>query len=348
MPSDAGPMAADVRPSAPQLRLLAGHAERAVPPDLASAATDFDCLAGALCRRLSERFPPGVPPAVPAQAACFMSVVRRINAETRSEAPCPAGVPVNSPYRQDPMFLMLQRCARAWPDFVASRVPGVNVVFPKGDRELWAQMQARSLHMRGYADAIGAAVGSLMPDARQILEIGAGSGAATGAVLGRAGGAVPARYVVTDISPTLLRDIRATFPAGGMECAVYDFTRPPSALGQFDIVFGANALHCAPDVRSALGNVLELVAPGGYLVLAEGTRPLSGRAWRPELVFSLLPGWWQVETDPQTRRTAGFLSEGEWRTVFGLAGYPDAAVLPIGSASSVIIGSLIVARKGMS
>jgi SAM-dependent methyltransferase len=344
MPSDAGAASATARLSARQAGLLAAGAARAVPAELTAAAADFDRLAGALCRRIIPLDPPGSP-AVSAQASCFMSLVARIDAEDRADA-APPRRPGASRYGGDPMFRMLERCAPAWPAFITGRTRGVDVVFPKGDRRLWAHMQARSLHMQGFAAAASAAVCALIPGARQILEIGAGSGAATAALLSQAGGTVSARYLVTDISPTLLRDIQASFSAARLEYAAYDFTRAAPALGQFDIVFGANALHCAADVRAALGNVLGLVASGGYLVLAEGARPPSGRVWRPELIFSLLPGWWEVDTDPRTRPDVGFLTDSGWRRLFHEAGCPDVVVLPIGTSSSAVVGSLIVTRKG--
>jgi hypothetical protein len=48
------------------------------------------------------------------------------------------------------------------------------------------------------------------------------------------------------------------------------------------------------------------------LVLGEGAPDDSGRLWRPDLLFAMLPGWWQVSIDPVLRPRSGFLTLREW------------------------------------
>lgn len=324
----------------PELIPVAAEASAVVSAEALAAFADFDACAGAVCREIAARYRSGAP-----QAACAMSLVSAIVAEDSGDA----GACASSRYCDDPMFRMLDRCAAGLPAFIEGRLSGVDVIFPKGERRLWADVQGRSLHMAGYGRLLSAAVRALMPASGQILEIGAGSGSATAALLDRVGGQAPVRYVVSDISPTLLRDARARFAEAKLGYAIHDFTRPAGEQGlagqRFELVFGVNALHCAADVRAALRNTLALVMPGGYLILAEGARPASGRVWRPELIFALLPGWWQVQTDPRIRPDPGFLSGAAWAELLTDVGCPPVDMLPLGSAATLVIGYLIVARK---
>ncbi|GAA1649612.1 class I SAM-dependent methyltransferase [Actinoplanes couchii] len=321
---------------------------------------EFDIRAGELCREFARTACPGSPePGLSAamtalrrsaapQAAPGLALIDRILAEDESSGRA-AGVNERSaPAIEDPMFRMLERCWVALPDFVSGRRTGVDLVFPQGDRRLWADLQAHSHHMSSYARLAVEAMLRLAPAGARILELGAGSGALTAEYVRRAENAAPSRYVMTDISPTFLRDARRRFTPGWMAYAPFDFTRPAAEQslppGRFDIVAGANAMHCAADVEAALLHSWSLVAPGGYLVLTEGARPADGRVWRPELIFALLPGWGQVSLGPH-RADIGFLRPDEWSALVGRLPGATSVTLAIGHSTSQIIGSLVIARR---
>lgn len=343
---------------------LFGVAGDVVTADVIRAYERLDRHAGVLCRDLARTAFPGVPAAdlpaavgglrltAAADVACLLSVVERILEEDRDR---PAGesedrIRADGDEADDPMVRMLDRCWERVPDFIAGRRTGVDLVFPRGDRRLWADLQARSAHMRPYARVAADALGRLVRPGTTVLEVGAGSGAATGEFLARAGVTPPGRYVMSDVSPSFLRDARERFTAPWLEYAAFDFTRPAAAQElperQFDVVVGTNALHCAADVDAALAHTWELVAPGGHLVLAEGARPVDGSAWRPELIFALLPGWWQVSLGAR-RGQVGFLTAPEWSAAVDGLPHARATVAPIGdhAAGTFVIGTLVIVSR---
>ncbi len=97
---------------------------------------------------------------------------------------------------------------------------------------------------------------------RHVLDLGCGSGAVTGELARRAGGAV----VALDRSLTALAADPALFVGARRVCA--DSARLPFADGAFDLVFCQFALMWM-DAGAALGEVRRVLAPGGALVALE-------------------------------------------------------------------------------
>jgi hypothetical protein len=54
-------------------------------------------------------------------------------------------------------------------------------------------------------------------------------------------------------------------------------------------VLAGNVLHTTVDLRTSLGHVRRLLAPGGLLVLREVVRKM---AWT-DLIFGVTEGWWR-------------------------------------------------------
>ncbi len=165
----------------------------------------------------------------------------------------------------------------------------------------------------------------------RLLEVGAGTGGATEAVLrGLAAGAPAAggSLVVTDISPSFALGTVERLASGGalpipLEHRKLDFTRPPLeqgvAPGSVDVILAVNALHNAGDPVAALANLRSYLAPDGSLVVSESICD-PGAHVHQEFVFNLLPyaprGRFRAE--PPTSR---FLSAAAWGEILGEAGY---------------------------
>jgi acyl transferase domain-containing protein/NADPH:quinone reductase-like Zn-dependent oxidoreductase/NAD(P)-dependent dehydrogenase (short-subunit alcohol dehydrogenase family)/acyl carrier protein/ubiquinone/menaquinone biosynthesis C-methylase UbiE len=160
----------------------------------------------------------------------------------------------------------------------------------------------------------------------RILEIGAGTGGTTASILGlltERG----TEYVFTDVSNLFLQRARTRFEACSfLRYRIFDVAKDPEAQGLpahgFDMVVAANVLHATADLRRALANVRALLAPGGMLILLEGTAP---RRWI-DLTFGLTDGWWK-HSDAEVRPTYPLLSRDAWLPVLAGAGFSDATAV---------------------
>ena len=173
-----------------------------------------------------------------------------------------------------------------------------------------------------------------------MLEVGAGTGGTTGAVLG----ALPAggyEYTYTDISAGFFGGAEGRFGGEGASLVyrVLDIERDP--LGQgfdahgYDVVVAANVLYATRDLGEALGHCRALLAPSGVLVCLEGLR---SQGWL-DLTFGLLEGWWRYGDGYRT--DGALVGEGVWRRALGDAGYGEVSVVSSGSGATQ---GVIVAR----
>ena len=180
-----------------------------------------------------------------------------------------------------------------------------------------------SLVGRVVADAVAAA-----PDRPlRVLEIGAGTGATTASVLP----VLPAGrtdYVFTDVSQLFLARAGESF--AGYPFVDYrrlDIEQDPAGqgfdLGAFDIVLAANVLHATRDLAHAVRNARRLLAPGGLLLLLEGTAP---QCWI-DLTFGLTSGWWRF-ADRELRPSYPLLPADRWKALIPTLGFDEVAVLP--------------------
>jgi amino acid adenylation domain-containing protein len=197
------------------------------------------------------------------------------------------------------------------------------------------------------ADAITEAVGEAAPasaapgSAPVLLEVGAGTGAATAAILPR----LPesAGYVFTDISPHFLRAAEERFgKRAGMRFATFDLEQDPSAQDvtphSVDVVVAANVLHTTADLRATLGSVRRLLAPGGLLVVLE----LARSAIWYHVVFGLLDGWWRFR-DAEVRTSGPLVDAAGWRALLEDCGFEPAAV-PFTAADGRALQTVLLAH----
>ncbi len=112
--------------------------------------------------------------------------------------------------------------------------------------------------------AAAAEIGTLPAGAR-VLDVPTGSGVALRGV--RRGQGLD--VVVTDISATMLQRARTTAARLGVadqvRAVVADVGELPFADGSFDLVVSFTGLHCFPDPRRAIGEMVRMLAPGGAI-----------------------------------------------------------------------------------
>lgn len=194
-------------------------------------------------------------------------------------------------------------------------------------------------------EAVGAATrGRPAGSTIEILELGAGTGATTSFVLESlpTGGVA---YAFTDVSSLFLPTARERFrDRAFLEFQVLDVEKPPALQGfgdrRFDIVLAANVLHATRDLRLALRHVMELLRPGGLLVLLEITGP---QRWI-DLIFGTTEGWWRFE-DLDLRPAHPLLSRRAWLDVLKAEGFDDVAAVPADDEAQAIDQVMVLARR---
>ena len=244
---------------------------------------------------------------------------------------------------------LLRRCGEALADVLPGSADPLTLLFGSGEpsaADIYRHASAARAGHRLLADALVALCEGL-PEGKalRVLEVGAGTGSATEAVLpvlpdGRF------EYLFTDISAGFFAPAEAQF--GGQESSfdyrVLDIETDPSTQGfdrhGYDLVIASNVLHATRDLGETLAHCRSLLAPGGRLVVLE-----LMRAWHwQDLTFGLLEGWWRF-ADPY-RPASAIVGPAVWRRALDDAGFSDVAVLGVEEdrADALLDRGLVVAQ----
>ncbi|KAI1296127.1 hypothetical protein F5Y03DRAFT_398957 [Xylaria venustula] len=126
----------------------------------------------------------------------------------------------------------------------------------------------------------------------KMLEVGAGTGGTTRAVLSAVGDHY-ASYMYTDISAGFFEPAKAKFSqhAGKLSFKILNIENDPVdqgfGEGAYDMVIASNALHATRHLKETLSHCRRLLRPGGYLVLLE----ITTNHLPIQLIMGTLPGW---------------------------------------------------------
>lgn len=234
--------------------------------------------------------------------------------------------------RAEVELTLLGRCGAGLAGVLRGEIDPLDLLFPEADLTTAARLYEDSLTFGGMNRLVGDAFAAIFADRddgrkMRILEIGAGTGGTTTAVLQRLRGK-SATYTFTDVSALFLTKGKERFPEEFLDFRRLDIEKNPQEQGfgpgEYDVILAANVLHATEDLRRTLGNVRKLLAPGGRLVLLEGIEP---RRWL-DLIFGLLDGWWKFR-DHDLRPSHPLLDAASWEKLLGESGFAEtAAVLP--------------------
>ncbi len=248
---------------------------------------------------------------------------------------------------------LVERCGAALASVLRGECdPLKELLFPNGDATRVARVYREGLAGRSINALVHEAALALIervpaPETIRILEIGAGSGGTTAELLPRLP-ATRVSYAFTDLSPKFLADGRASFGRHDfVRFARLDIEQDPSAQGfqpgEYHLIIAANVVHATADLRQTLCHIRSLLAPGGFLLLAEGIAPAL---WL-DLVFGMTEGWWRFK-DLALRPTHPLLAAERWGAILEQSGFArnDCVTLPAESRHAISQQAVIIAQAG--
>lgn len=149
-------------------------------------------------------------------------------------------------------------------------------------------------HLAEYVDLLA----HKNPDIN-LLEIGAGTGGTTQAILEKLGGDKGdsprmRSYCYTDITSGFFEDAGEKFASWSayIDFKKLDIEKDPTEqgfeAGSYDVIIASNVLHATKSMDETISHVNKLLKPGGKLILYEITNPMIQRVC---MIFGTLPGW---------------------------------------------------------
>jgi hybrid polyketide synthase/nonribosomal peptide synthetase ACE1 len=155
----------------------------------------------------------------------------------------------------------------------------------------------------------------------ECLEIGAGTGGATQAILREAKECFVS-YTFTDVSSGFFGAAETTIGrlSKQLHFKTLDINVEPRNQGfaenSYDLVVASLVLHATVSLRQTLRNIRQLLKPGGYLVVLELQKDLPVR-WTA--IFGGFPGWWVGLNDG--RRVSPCVDIGQWDNLLRDCGF---------------------------
>ena len=244
---------------------------------------------------------------------------------------------------------LLARCGSALSQVLRGEHDPLGLLFPDGNVTGAAALYEDSASFALASAAVARAVSSILralPSDRplRVLEIGAGTGGTTAHILPVLSPRCR-EYVFTDVTAFFAQRVKQRFAAyPSVRFQVLDIERDPAAQGalphSFDLVVAANVLHATADLKQSLEHMRELLAPGGVMLLLEGSAP---RRWI-DLTFGLTEGWWRF-TDTNLRPAYPLLTPEQWARALAEAGWEEPASLPTSPDDRALFPQSIIAAK---
>ena len=240
------------------------------------------------------------------------------------------------------------RCGSQLAEALTGAADPLQLLFPAGSLTTAEKLYQESPFARTYNALIQTAIDAIvasLPESRKlrVLEIGAGTGGTTSAVLPRLP-ADRAEYTFTDISPSFTARAAQKFSRYPfVKYQVLNIENDPAGQEfephQFDLIIAANVIHATADLRQTLKHVHQLLAPDGLLLMSEIT---TKQRW-VDISFGLTDGWWRF-VDVDLRPSYPLLQRREWSQLLENSGFTGPAMIPATEGGELSAQAIIAAR----
>jgi acyl transferase domain-containing protein/SAM-dependent methyltransferase len=241
------------------------------------------------------------------------------------------------------MLRYVRRSGEHLAEILTGKESPLETLFPGGafaEAEGLYQHSSVSRYLNGIVGAAVEAVARSRGGRLHVLEIGAGTGGTTAAVL-RVLPPERTAYAFTDVSDLFLSQAArkfADFPF--VRYGLLDMEKDPQEQGYpahaFDVVVASNVLHATRDLRLTMDRALALLAPGGVLVLSETT----SHPHHFDITTGLIEGWQTFADD--LRGDNPLLSAPGWVDLLHERGFANAAFFPSPGAATEILGNHVI------
>ena len=220
---------------------------------------------------------------------------------------------------------LLGMCFRDYAAVLSGKKTSIEVMFPDGDLSYVENIYQNDPVTDHYNVQLASCVAEIAKKTGRkisILEIGAGTGATTEAVLNckELSGNI-SRYCYTDVSAKFLKygkEKFASYPFMEQEMLdISSFPVPERFSGQFDVVIASNVLHATRDIAETLANAAILLKEGGTILINEVVRENIFS----DLTFGLLDGWWNFEDTENRMEFSPVVSEQKWKENLERSGF---------------------------
>ncbi|CAM2069327.1 SDR family NAD(P)-dependent oxidoreductase [Sulfidibacter corallicola] len=235
----------------------------------------------------------------------------------------------------EPHLALLEAGVADLDRILSGALPATETLFPGGSAHLVEAIYKGNAHADFHNSLCAETIERFLAAQRQaapgsvprILEVGAGTGGTTRAVVSAVEGKGPLRYLYTDVSAGFTRLGHERFADRDfMSFAEFDLERDPVAQGlvpaSFDVVLAANVVHATADVHASLTRLARLLRPGGWLILYEVVAATHFNT----LTFGLLDGWWQSRDSGLRLPHTPLLDPQRWRLALTAAGYLEPSI----------------------